>query len=217
MVDIQVLLVDDDTLVRTGFAALLGGLPDISVLGEAANGREALQLLETMRPDVILMDVLMPEMNGLEATGLIVRDFPDVAVLMLSSRTDERTVSRAMKTGASGYLGKTATLDELAAAIRSVARGDLYLGSRISGQLGAPFARDLERGDTSLDRLTQRQREILQLIAEGFTSKEIAQKLDVKRKTVETHRAQLMQRLNIHGVAGLVRYAIRMGMIDIDS
>lgn len=216
MSDVQVLLVDDDHLVRAGFVALLGVLSGIEVIGEAANGRAALSLVKEKRPDVVLMDVVMPEMNGVEAAGYIVRTFPDVAVLMLSTHAGERSVSQAMKMGASGYVSKTSTIEELEAAIKSVARGNLYLGTRITGHLGPGFGGDLEFGETSLDRLTPRQREILQLIAEGFTSKEIAQKLDVKRKTVETHRAQLMQRLNIHGVAGLVRYAIRMGLIDID-
>lgn len=209
MDDITCMLVDDDTLVRAGLVALISSLPGISCDLEASDGREALAMLSESLPDVVLMDIAMPELNGIDATRQIRRDYPALPILMLSTYTAETQVIRSLRAGATGFVAKTASVSELETAIRTAARGERFLGSDISRV-------DVEEESvhSSLERLTNRQREILQLIAEGYTSREIAEKLDVARKTVETHRAQLMQRLGIRGVAGLVRYAIEVGLIE---
>ena len=209
MDEVTCMLVDDDTLVRAGLSALISTLSGITCEYEASDGREALGILATETPDVVLMDIAMPELNGIDATRQIRRDFPELPVLMLSTYTAETQVIRALRAGATGFVAKTASVSELEMAIRTAARGERFLGSDVSR-----VEVEEESVHSSLERLTNRQREILQLIAEGYTSKEIAQKLDVARKTVETHRAQLMQRLGIRGVAGLVRYAIEVGLIE---
>jgi DNA-binding NarL/FixJ family response regulator len=213
MDEVTCMLVDDDTLVRAGLSALLNTLPGINCISEASDGREALAMLENPpHPDVVLMDIAMPELNGIDATRQIRREHPGVPVLMLSTYTAETQVIRSLRAGAVGFVAKTASVGELEAAIRTAARGERFLGTDVTRV-------DIQEApvQSSLERLTSRQREILQLIAEGYTSREIAQKLEVARKTVETHRAQLMQRLGIRGVAGLVRYAIEMGLIEPDS
>ncbi|HVH66886.1 MAG TPA: response regulator transcription factor [Gemmatimonadales bacterium] len=213
MSTIRVLLADDHALFRSGLRALINGFSGITVVAEASNGREARQLASQQRPDVVLMDITMPDLNGLDATAQILRDVPGVKVLVLSMHPDEAYVNRALKAGATGYLLKTASGPELELAIRAVARGDLYLGPRVAKRVIPEYlTRDAERpGD--VERLTPRQREILQLIAEGCTSKQIAQRLGLSVKTVERHRADLMNRLEIHDIAGLVRWAIGHGLV----
>jgi DNA-binding NarL/FixJ family response regulator len=220
MTSIRVLLVDDHALVRAGFRALLDGLSDVEVVAEADDGRAALALVAAHRPDVVLMDISMPGLNGLEATGRIAKEFPRTRVIILSMHANEDHVLLALRKGASGYLLKGARLAELDLAVRSVARGEVYISPAASKHIladnvqraGEPNAAAV--GDLpSIDRLTARQREVLQLIAEGRTVKQIAQMLGISAKTVETHRAQLMERLAIHDLAGLVRYAIRVGII----
>jgi DNA-binding NarL/FixJ family response regulator len=221
---IRVLLADDHTLVRAGIRSLLQNLPGIQVVGEAGNGREALSRIEALRPDVVLMDIAMSDLNGLEATARVIKEYPGVRVIILSMHANEEYVWQALRAGASGYLLKDAGMAELEIAVKAVARGETYLSPPISKQVISDYMHrtggEPEPGGGSaheLDRLTPRQREILQLIAEGSTTQAIAQKLDISIKTVETHRTQLMERLNIHDIAGLVRYAIRVGLVKPDE
>lgn len=208
----KVVLADDHTLVRSGIRALLASLPDVTVVAEAQDGREAVQLAHQHQPDVVLMDVAMPGMIGLEATERITHDLPRVKVLILSMHANEEYVCQALRSGASGYLLKDATASELESALGAVVRGDTYLSPRLSTKV-AEYLRRVGVGTRPLERLTPRQREILQLIAEGKTSREIAEILGISVKTVETHRTQLMETLDIHEVAGLVRYAVRTGLV----
>jgi DNA-binding NarL/FixJ family response regulator len=215
MKPIRVLLVDDHELMRAGLRALLKELAEIEVVGEACNGREGLGLLETLQPEVVLMDVMMPEMNGLDATSRIVRKFPDVRVIVLSVNIDEQHVLQAVHAGASGYLPKNIGPAELEQAIRAVHQGHKHFSASVAKHLVTGL-REGSRS-SSLERLSPRQREILQLVAEGNTSKEIAGKLNISVKTAEMHRGELMKILDIHDVAGLVRFAIRVGLVSPDA
>jgi DNA-binding NarL/FixJ family response regulator len=225
MAPIRIILADDHTLVRGGIRALLQDLPGAQVVAEANDGREALRLVEMHKPDIIIMDIAMSGMNGLEATNRLVKEFPNVRVIILSMHISEEYVLQALRAGASGYLLKDAGIAELELAIKAVARGETYLSPPVSKHVISNYVRRVggeDQGDSDvdsspIDRLTLRQREILQLIAEGHTTQEIAQKLDISVKTVETHRMQLMDRLDIHDVAGLVRFAIRVGLITLDD
>lgn len=214
MSTIRVLLADDHALVRAGFRALLEGLPGIQVVGEAGNGREALNLIQQTRPDVVLMDIAMSGLNGLEATARATRDNPHVRVIILSMHANEEYVLQALRAGAAGYLIKDADLAELELAVRAVARGETYLSPAVSKHVIAEYLRRTAGEPSPLSLLTPRQREILQLIAEGLTTKEIAHTLGISVKTVETHRAALMERLDIHDVPGLVRFAVRTGLVS---
>jgi DNA-binding NarL/FixJ family response regulator len=220
---VRVLLADDHHLVRAGIRALLSSLATVEVVGEASDGREALRLIEAHQPDVVCMDIGMAGMNGLEATARITRDYPKVRVIILSMHATEEYVLQALRAGAAGYLLKDAGLGELELAIKSVSRGETYLSPAVSKHVIDEYVRSTGAGSrradgdsTPFDRLTPRQREILQLIAEGHTMHDIARILTISLKTVETHRAQLMDRLDIHDVPGLVRYAIRMGLVSSD-
>ena len=220
---IRIVLAEDHTLVRAGIHALLSSLEGVEVVGEAGNGRQAIQLVETNRPDLVLMDISMPELNGLDALAKISRDFPKVRVIILSMHTNEEYVLQALQAGAAGYLLKDAGISELELAVRSVVGGETYLSPPVSHRVIEDYLRRLgspdEPGMTPTDlheKLTPRQREVLQLIAEGRTTQEVARRLHIGVKTVETHRAQLMERLDIHDVAGLVRYAIRTGLVTPD-
>jgi len=212
---IRVLLAEDHTLVRAGFQAILRDLADIEVIAEAGDGREALRLIEAERPDVVLMDITMPDLNGLEATAHASSEFPEVGIIILSMHADEEYVLRALHVGAAGYLLKDADIDEFQRAITSVANGETYLSPRISGVV-ADYMRRAGPEPTSLELLTPRQREVLQLLAEGHTVAGIGQMLGISHKTVETHRMALMERLDIRDIAGLVRYAIRVGLVTPD-
>jgi DNA-binding NarL/FixJ family response regulator len=215
MKPIHVLLADDHKLVRAGIHSLLKELDQIEVVGEAANGREALHLVEALQPDVVLMDIMMPEMNGLDATARIVSKFPNVRVIMLSMDTSEEHVLQAVRAGASGYLPKNSDPADLEQAIRAVHQGEKFFAAAVAKHLVTGVR---EGGKlSSLERLTPRQREVLQLVAEGNSSKEIARKLSISVKTAEAHRSELMKALNIHDVTGLVRYAIRTGLVSPDS
>lgn len=211
---IRLLLADDHTLVRAGIRSLIKELEDMEVVAEAANGREALRLVADLNPDVVLMDISMPEMNGLDATARIVSKHPGVHVIVLSMNATEEHVLQAVRAGASGYLLKNIDPAELPAAIRAVHAGDKYFTSAVGKYLVSGV---LEGKKSSLDRLTSRQREVLQLVAEGYSSKEIGRKLNISVKTAEVHRSDLMKALDIHDVAGLVRYAIRMGLVSPDT
>jgi DNA-binding NarL/FixJ family response regulator len=213
--------VDDHGLVRAGIRALLESLDGIQVLEEADDGREALRLIELHRPDIVLMDIAMSGLNGLEATKRVNRDFPETRVIILSMHANEEYVLQSLRAGAAGYLLKDAGTVELEIAIKAVAGGETYLSPPVSKHVISDYVRRMSAGEqetpSTLDRLTLRQREILQLIAEGQTTQEIARLLNIGVKTVETHRMQLMERLDIHDVAGLVRYAIRVGLISADE
>jgi DNA-binding NarL/FixJ family response regulator len=214
---IRVLLADNHTLVRAGLRALLRSIDGIEVVAEADDGREALHLVGTQQPDVVLMDVAMPEMNGLEATARVSKEFPSVRVIILSMHANEEYVLQALRAGAAGYVLKDSGVSELELALKSVSRGETYLSPAVSKHVVADYVRRVGGESNSLEQLTPRQREILQLLAEGRSMKEIAQLLFISIKTVETHRAQLMERLDIHDVPGLVRYAIRIGLVTPDE
>ncbi len=220
----RVLLADDHELVRAGFRSLVQSFGGVEVVAEADDGREALRLIEIHRPHIVLMDIMMPGLNGLEATAQIAKDYPKTRVIILTMNAAEEYVLRAMRVGAAGYLLKDGNPAELEQAIRAVARGETFLSSKVSKHVVAGYVHgkgrpngddnDLSRRDGAADKLTLRQREVLQLIAEGNTTKEIAKKLSISVKTVETHRMQLMERLDIHDIAGLVRFALRSGLIE---
>ena len=213
MTPIRVVHADDHAVVRAGIRAMLEELGGIEIVGQATNGREALALVEKHQPDVLLMDISMPEMNGLEATTRVVKEFPNVRVIIISMHTAEEYVWQALKAGASGYLLKDVEPSELDLAIKTVLNGTTYLTSSVSKEVVETYMQRLGSEANVADVLTPRQREILQLIAEGKALKEIAQLLNLSVKTVETHRTMLMNRLEIHDTAGLVRYAMRRGMI----
>ncbi|MCK6624348.1 MAG: response regulator transcription factor [Anaerolineae bacterium] len=225
----RILLADDHAMFRAGVRVLLEKRADLQVVAEASDGHEALRLIETHQPHLVLMDIGMPGLNGLEAAARIAKAFPQVRVIILSMHLNEEYVMQALRAGAAGYLLKDAGPNELDIAITAVLRGETYLSPavsktvvddylrRVGGQTGSaePAA---STGETRpFEALTPRQREILQLIAEGHTTKEIAQILQVSVKTAEMHRTQLMDRLNIHDIAGLVRYAIRVGLVSPDK
>ena len=214
---IRVLLADDHTLVRAGICSLIKNMEGTEVIAEAGDGREALRLVRTHRPDVVLMDVAMPGLNGLEATARIAKKFPHVRVIILSMHINEEYVLQALRAGAAGYLVKGADAAELEIAIRAVARGETYLSPTVSKHVVTDYIQRISGETTSLELLTPRQREVLQLIAEGYSTKKIASTLKISVKTVETHRMQLMERLDIHDIAGLVRYAIRIGLVKPDQ
>ena len=212
----RVLLADDHTLMRAGVRALLDELPGCEVVAEAGDGYEALELLRQHRPDVALMDIDMKRMNGLEAMVAAKREFPDLHVIMLSMHSEKQYVMQALRDGASGYLLKDAATVELELALNVVMKGDVYLSPGVSKQVAEGFVREAESADP-VALLTPRQREILTFIAEGHNTKEIAFRLGLSTKTVEAHRAQLMERLGIHDIAGLVRFTIRAGLIKLDK
>ena len=211
---VRVILADDHTLVRAGIRALLEKLPEVEVVGEAGDGREVLNLVKLHRPDVVLMDITMPGLNGLEAAARMARDFPDVRVIILSMHNNEEYYWRALKAGAAGYLLKKAATAELETALHQVVHGEIYLSREISARLVKKLPSQGIAGRKSpLEQLTSRQREILQLIAEGQNTKQIAEILKVSPKTVEYHRMKLMDGLNVHDIPGLVRFALRVGLI----
>jgi DNA-binding NarL/FixJ family response regulator len=216
---IRVFLIEDHNLVRAGIKSLLAQLQGVEVAGEAGNGRDALRMMKDempAMPDIVLTDIAMTGLNGMETTARITKDFPNVRVIVLSMYANEEYVMQALRAGAAGYLVKEAATSELELAIRAVARGDTYLSPAVSGKVIDKTLGRVAPQSSPLDRLTPRQREILQLIAEGRSTKQIADTLKLSVKTVETHRAQLMARLEIYDVPGLVRYAIRNGMISSD-
>ena len=212
---IRILLADDHTVMRDGLRALLERQPDIEVVAEAADGRECVRLAEEHCPDVVVMDIAMPNMNGIEATRRIVADRPRTAVVILSMHQDESYVLRALKAGAKGYLLKDSLRADVIEAIRAVAQGRSFLTRKIGRILQEDYVRQLEnRGlDDTYDLLTTREREILQLIAEGRTNKEAATLLNVSVTTVETHRTHILQKLGLHSIPELILYAVRKGIV----
>ena len=214
MKKIRIVLADDHDLVRAGFASLLKGVADVEIVAEAGDGREALRLVRLHRPELLITDVTMPGLNGLDLAERVRREMPQTRVIVLSMHGGEEHVRHALRAGASAYLLKKAAFSELEIALRAVVRGETYLSPAISHVLVSDFVRREGEAPEGAVNLPPRQREILQLIAEGKTTKEIASLLDVSVKTIETHRTRLMARLGIHDIAGLVRYAIRTGLIE---
>ncbi|MEQ1660050.1 MAG: response regulator transcription factor [Hylemonella sp.] len=213
----RVLLADDHTLVRAGLRKLLESMPEVTVVGEADDGLALLALAAELQPDLVLMDIAMAGLNGLEATARLLKAQPGIRVLILSMHQNEEYVRQALRNGAVAYLLKDAAPVELELAIQAVQRGETYLSPAVSRGVVSDYVQRL-RGDTApAATLTPRQREVLQLVAEGLSTKEIARRLDLSVKTVDTHRSQLMKQLDIHEVAGLVRYALRSGLISPDN
>jgi DNA-binding NarL/FixJ family response regulator len=217
MAPLRVLLADDHNLVRAGIRSLLESLADVYVVAEACDGQQALALVESHQPHVAMLDIAMPGLNGLEVTCRLAEEHPYVRVIILSMYATEEYILRALRSGAAGYLLKDADAAELALAIGAVSAGETYLSPEVAKHL-ADYVRRIGEDVTSpLEQLTPRQREVLQLIAEGHTTREIAQVLGISPKTVATYRAQLMERLDIHDIAGLVRYAIQTGVVTIEA
>ena len=214
---IRIVLADDHALVRAGVRSLLASMSGVEVVAEARDGHEVIALVEKWRPRLVLMDIAMPGLNGLEATARLSKSHPETAVIILSMHAAEEYALQALRAGAAGYLLKDADLSELELAIGAVARGQTYLSPAMSKHLVTDYRRRLAEQPDPLDRLTPRHREVLQLLAEGQTTKDIAVRLKLSVKTVETHRAQLMDRLDIHDLAGLVRFAIRVGLVAPDA
>jgi len=215
---IRILLADDHKIVRDGLRTLIGKEAGMEVIGEAENGRKALKMAEKIRPNVVIMDVTMPDMNGIEATRKMLTEVPGVKVIALSMHSDRRFVLGMLEAGASGYLMKDCAFDELAKAVRSVATGQTYLSPSIADVLVKGYLDKVnEKISVARSPLTEREREILQLLAEGRSSKEIAAHLGVSVKTVETHRRNMMQKLNMRSVAELTKYAIREGLISVED
>lgn len=215
---IRVLLADDHRIVLQGLRSLLEQEPDIKVVGEAQNGRRTVELVGELGPDVVIMDLTMPGMNGIEATRRIRTDHPEVKVLALSMHSDKGFVDSVLDAGASGYLLKDCAFDELAQAIRLVVTGDMYLSPGVAKTVVKGYVRQLRQGDRSaLSSLSPREREVLQLTAEGKSAREIASLLGLSVKTVETQRRRIMQKLDVHSVAGLTKRAIREGLTSLED
>ena len=213
MKNLRLLLVDDHVLVRAGLRSLLEKFPGIEVVGEASSGQEGLNMVPLHRPDLVVMDVAMAGMNGLETAARLLKDFPNVRVLILSMYANEEYVVQARRIGVSGYLLKDAIPMELERAIQTVVRGETYLSPQVSQRAIDDYFSRLEGAREPEPELTARQKETLRLIAEGKSTREIGRLLNLSVKTIETHRAHLMKRLNIRDVAGLVKYALRIGLV----
>jgi len=213
---IRVLIADDHSLVRAGLRALLSAMPGIEVAGETGDGRNAVALARELKPKVVLMDISMQGLNGIDATERITNEDPRCRVIVLSMHSNREYVARAFQVGAAGYLIKDATQTELEIAVRAAARGEKYVSPGVAMPIIDGYTALASHGPEG-EELTLRQREIMQLIAEGLTTKEIASALNLGVKTIETYRTQLMERLDIHRVADLVRYAIRIGLISPDK
>ncbi len=223
MESIKVILADDHKLVRAGIRSLLENSDGVSVVGEAGDGREAIELTGRLNPDMVFLDIAMPELNGLEAAVRIKKDYPEVEVIILSMHIDEEYVVHALNAGASGYLLKDSAPNELRLALDTVIKGNIYISPAIPREMIDDYQRRLKTASSaeelfiSREKLSSRQKEVLQLIAEGNSTREIAEKLFVSVKTIETHRSQIMKKLGINDVPGLVKYAIRKGLIFPDE
>lgn len=213
MKPIRIVLADDHNLMRSGLKALLSGMQGVEVVAEATNGTQAVELAGSLKPDVVLMDIAMKELNGIEAAAIIARDNPLVRVVILSMHDTQDFVAQALRAGASGYVLKDAAPLELEFALKAVTNGETYLSPKVSSHVIQSYVRPPD-AESGLEALSPRQREILKAISRGRTTKQIAYDLGLSIKTIETHRAQIMDRLGIHDVAGLVRFAIRKGLIS---
>lgn len=215
---VRVLLVDDHKMMRDGLRALLAGASDIEVVGEACDGRTALDLVRTLAPDVVVMDVGMPDLNGIEATRRIRTEFERVSVIGLSTHTDGRSVRHMLDAGAHGYVVKIAAHDELLRAVRAASQGKIYLSPEIAGLIVERASNPNPAAEVSAySALGSREREVLQLVAEGKTSAETASEMHISIKTVETHRRNIVQKLGLHGTAELTKYAIREGLTSLEN
>ncbi len=215
---IRIILVDDHHIMREGLKSLLMAQSDISVVGEAGNGRAALGLVRKLTPDVVVMDVSMPDMNGIDATCRIKEESPDIQVIALSMHSDKLFVEGMLKAGVSGYLLKDCLLEDLACAIYAVAKGGIYLSPKIAATVVKTYLHQLTNSHGCEQAiLTRRERETLQLIAEGRDTKEIASRLHISTKTVDTHRRKIMEKLDLHSIAELTKYAIREGLTGLEG
>ncbi len=214
---ITVLVADDHTIVRKGICSLIDGKADIEVVGEAEDGREAIDKVTALSPDVVLMDITMPHLNGLEATRQIKKMFPQIKILALTMYTNEEYILQILQAGASGYVVKQAAPAELLSAILAVYRGDTFLSPPISKTIIDEYLKHtIPSTSAEQEKLTDREREVLQLVAEGYSNRDIADKLNISIKTVGVHRTNLMEKLEIHNVADLVKYALRKGIIGLE-
>ena len=214
MKPIRALIADDHALVRAGIRALVEKIDNVSVIAETGEGGEALRLIKELKPDVVLLDVTMPGLSGLEVLAESRKHLPNVRVIILTVHDEAEYAMQALRAGAAGFLPKSAAANELQVAIETVSRGEIYVSDEVSRRTLLEYSRG--RIEHRLARLTPRQREILTLIAEGLNTKDIGRRLNISAKTVESHRAQLMERLNIHDVASLVRFAIKVGLIRVE-
>ncbi len=215
---VSIVIVDDHQIVRDGLRSVMEKEPDLTVVAEADNGRQGVEVCRRISPDVVVMDITMPDLNGIEATRRIKSESPDTKIIALSMHSDKRYVRRMIEAGATGYLLKESAIDEVVRAVKAVAAGGSYLSPEVADIVLEGYRkRPSGRPESTGPELTDREREVLQLLAEGKTSKEIAGALNVSPKTVETHRRQIMDKLDIHNVAGLTKYAIREGLTSVDE
>lgn len=213
---VRVLIVDDHVIVRDGVRMILEAQPDIEVVGEASDGREALEKARQLSPSVVLMDIAMPGMNGLEATAAIRQELPDVQVLVLTMHEDYEYFFEVLRAGASGYVLKGASSNDLVSAIRAVHQGGVYLHPAVAKNLVSDYVKRMEPGEdrARYDGLSDRERQVLKLVAEGKTSQQIAEELFLSVNTVQTHRSHIMEKLGLHNRTDLIRYALRKGLVE---
>jgi two-component system, NarL family, response regulator NreC len=213
---IRVLLADDHTILRAGVRMMLNAQPDIEVVGEASDGRHAIAEAQRLQPDVILMDITMPDLNGIEATRQVKRLLPEIKVLVLTMHENEEYLFQVLRAGASGYMLKEAADTELISAIRIITNGSFYLSSSAQSMMVGDYLQRVRSGEErdSYSELTEREREILKHVAEGYTNNQIAERLFISPKTVDTHRTHIMDKLNLHSRAELVKYAMRRGLLE---
>lgn len=214
---VRILLVDDHHMIREGLRSLLENDTGFEIVGEADNGRRAVELAAEVKPDVVIMDVAMPTLNGVEATQRILQNAPGTKVVALSMHTDRQYVGRMLEAGACAYVLKDSAFEELAVAIETVLSGRTYLCPRVASVVVDSYVRKPAEGKDTIARLTPREREVLQLTAEGHSTKEIAFSLNVSVKTIETHRRNIMEKLDIHSVAELTKYAVRLGLTSLEE
>lgn len=212
-----ILLVDDHAIIRQGLRSLLEKQPDLEVVAEAEDGRKAIELVRELLPDIVIMDVTMPSLNGIEATRQICSDFPEVKVIALSIHSNRRFIGDMLQAGAAGYILKDSLFEELVRAIKAVTAGDRYLSPKITGVVIDDYIKHLSTSaESPLATLTSREREVLQLVAEGRSTKQVALELHVSTKTIEANRRQIMEKLDLHSVAELTKYAIREGLTSLE-
>jgi len=217
-VTIKIFIADDHRILREGLRSMIEKIRNVDVVGEAGNGREAVRLASEKRPDVVIMDVNMPDLNGIEATRLLLKELPAVKVIALSMYSDKRFVAGMLRAGASGYLLKAGAFEELATAVQTVMAGDIYLSPRVTGVVIEDYVGQLNQEKSAPTKtLSPREREILQLLAEGKSSKDVASLLHVSEKTVHSHRQNIMEKLNLHSIAELTKYAIREGITTVEG
>jgi DNA-binding NarL/FixJ family response regulator len=215
---INILLVDDHKIVRDGLRSLLEKEPGINVMGETSSGREAVRFVSELEPDVVILDIGMPDLNGIDATRQMKARIPTTKILALSMHSDKRFVARMFAAGASGYLLKDCAFEELARAIRTVAQDQTYLSPSITTQVIKDYVRHLAVSDSARPEiLTPREREVIQLLAEGKSTKHVAAALNISVKTVETHRSQIMEKLDIDSIANLTKFAVREGLTSLEA